>query len=108
MIRINNLPVPLRNSRVKEKLAGICVENDVIFLAIFGSYVRRRQRKTSDIDIAIEFDANKNKDLLDLIHLEHELRRMFKRKVDLGTFSSISPRIIDDVKKEMKIIYEKR
>jgi len=40
--------------------------------------------------------------------VEGELTKIFGRKVDLGIFSSISPYIIDDVKKEMKVIYEKR
>jgi len=42
------------------------------------------------------------------VRVEEELTKIFGRKVDLGIFSSISPYIIDDVKKEMKIIYEKR
>jgi predicted nucleotidyltransferase len=36
------------------------------------------------------------------------LTRIFGRKVDLGIFSSINPYIIDDVTREMRIIYEKR
>jgi predicted nucleotidyltransferase len=32
------------------------------------------------------------------------LEKIFKRKVDLGIFSSISPYIIEDVKNEMKVI----
>jgi hypothetical protein len=77
-------------------------------MAVFGSFIRREQKKGSDIDVAIEFDKNSRKNLLDLVHLERDLGKIFKRKVDLGVFSSISPYIIDDVKKEMKVIYEKR
>jgi predicted nucleotidyltransferase len=32
------------------------------------------------------------------------LEKIFKRKVDLGIFSSISSYIIEDVKNEMKVI----
>jgi len=108
MIKSDNLPASLNNSRIKERLEAICKDNDVVFLAFFGSYVRHQHRKASDIDIAIEFDKNKNRDFLDLIRLERELGRMFKKKVDLGTFSSISPYVINDVKKEMKVVYDKR
>ena len=83
-------------------------KNDIVLMVIFGSFVRGEQSSESDIDIAIEFDKNSQKTLLDLIRVEEELTRIFGRKVDLGIFSSISPYIIDDVKKEMKIIYEKR
>ncbi len=108
MVKINNLPVVLRKNMREQELIRICEANDVVFLGIFGSFVKGKQKKKSDIDIAIEFDNNKNKDLLDLIHLEYELRKIFKRRVDLGTFSSISPYIIDDVTKEMRVVYEKR
>lgn len=66
------------------------------------------ENKTSDIDVAIEFDKNKEKSLLDLIHLENEIGKIFKRKVDLGIFSSLTPYIIEDVEKEMRVIFEKR
>lgn len=108
MIKIKNLPISLRKNVIEEKLAKACDKNDVVFLAVFGSFVRGEQNKKSDIDIAIEFDKNKRKSLLDLVHLENELRNIFKRKVDLGIFSSINPHIIEDVKKEMQVVYEKR
>jgi len=108
VIEVKNLPLPLRKEGIEEKLAKICQENNVIFLAIFGSFIKGEPKKKSDIDIAIEFDKNKGKSLLDLVHIEYELTKIFKRKVDLGIFSSISPYIIEDVKREMRIIYEKR
>jgi predicted nucleotidyltransferase len=108
MININNLPRILRKDGIEERLAKICQGNDVIFLAIFGSFVRGEQQKRSDIDIAIEFDKDSKKSLLDLVRLERELKKIFKKKVDLGIFSSLSPYIIEHVKREMKVIYEKR
>ncbi|MEW6069417.1 MAG: nucleotidyltransferase domain-containing protein [Candidatus Thermoplasmatota archaeon] len=107
-IEIKHLPASLRRKGIEEKLLKICEDNDVVFLAIFGSFVRGEQKKKSDIDIAIEFDKNERKSLLDLVRIEYELKKIFKRKIDLGIFSSISPYIIEDVKREMKIIYEKR
>lgn len=108
MIEIKNLPLSLRKEGIEEKLAKICKENNIVFMAIFGSFIRGEQKKKSDIDIAIEFDKNNGKSLLDLVRIEYELRKIFKRKVDLGIFSSISPYIIEDIKKEMQVIYEKR
>jgi predicted nucleotidyltransferase len=108
MEKINNLPKFLKKGKVEEKLLGICEENDVVFMSLFGSFVRGEQKQRSDLDIAIEFDKNSKKDLLDLVHLEYELKKIFGRKVDLGIFSSISPHIVDDVKREMQVIYEKR
>jgi predicted nucleotidyltransferase len=106
-IEIGNLPRSLRKKGLEEKLAEICRKNDVVFMAMFGSFVRGEQNTRSDVDVAIEFDKSKGKSLLDLISVEDELRRIFKRKVDLGIFSSLNPYIMEDVKKEMRVIYEK-
>jgi predicted nucleotidyltransferase len=107
-IDVQNLPEELRRKGLEEKLAEICQKNDIVFMAIFGSFVRGEQKRRSDIDIAIEFERSSEKSLLDLVRIENELGRVFKRKVDLGIFSSLNPYIIEDVKKEMRIIYEKR
>ncbi|MEM1544905.1 MAG: nucleotidyltransferase family protein [Candidatus Bathyarchaeia archaeon] len=107
-IEIENLPKELRKEGLKEKLLEICQRNDIVFMAIFGSFVRGEQKRKSDIDIAIEFEENSGKSLLDLVRIENELSKIFKRKVDLGIFSTLNPCIIEDVKKEMQVIYEKR
>jgi predicted nucleotidyltransferase len=107
-IEIKNIPEGLRRGGLEEKLAEICRKNDIAFMAIFGSFAKGKQNKKSDIDIVIEFERNSEKSLLDLVRIEDELRKVFKRKVDLGIFSSLSPYIIEDVKKEMQVIYGKR
>jgi predicted nucleotidyltransferase len=107
-LEIEGLPKDLQKRDLKKKIAEICKRNDIVFMAIFGSFVRGEQKKTSDIDIAIEFDKNKRKSLFDLVHVENELAKAFKKKVDLGVFSSLSPYVAEDVRKEMRVIYEKR
>lgn len=107
-IQSAKLPKTLRSRGIEEKIADACRRNNVVFFAVFGSFVRNEQHKDSDVDIAIEFDRTKHKTLLDLLRLENELSAIFKRKVDLGIFSSLSPYMVDDVKQEMCVIYEKR
>jgi len=107
-LEIRGLPEALQKRGLEEKLAEICKRNGIVFMAIFGSFARGEQKKKSDIDIAIEFGKSKEKSLLDLVHVENELRRVFKKKVDLGVFSSLSPYMVEDVRKEMHIVYEKR
>ena len=108
MVEIKNIPLSLRKKGLKENLVKICEENDIVFLAIFGSFVRGEQKKKSDIDIAILFREGAEKSLFDLIELEERFKKAFGRKVDLGEFDCINPYVIDYVKKEMKVIYEKR
>ena len=107
-IQIEKLPEVLRKKGLEEKLTEICRKNDIVFFAVFGSFVRGQQNRKSDIDIAIEFDKAKRKSLLDLIRIENELSKIFGRKVDLGIFSSLKPYVLDDVKREMRVIYERR
>lgn len=107
-VDFESLPKELRRRGLKEKIGEVCQRNGVAFLAIFGSYARGEQKAESDVDVAIEFEKNSGKSLFDLVRVEDELTRLFERKVDLGVFSSLNPYIMDDVKKEMKIIYEKR
>ena len=107
-IDIQNLPEELRKEGLKEKLAEVCQKNDIVFMAVFGSFVKGKQSPKSDVDIAIEFDKKSRKTLLDLVRIEEELTKIFGRKVDLGIFSSINPYIIEDIKREMRVIYEKR
>jgi predicted nucleotidyltransferase len=106
-IQVEKLPPVLRKKGLEEKLGEICRRNNVVFLAVFGSFVQGEQHRGSDVDIAIEYDKSKSKTLLDLIGLE-ELSTVFKRKVDLGVFNSLNPYVVDDVKLEMRVIYDKR
>lgn len=108
MINTNNLPSPFNNDKTKENLTKICEQNDVALLAVFGSFARGEQKTKSDIDLAIEFTKNSRKTLLDLVGLQFQLKRIFKRKVDLGTLKSINPHVAASVKKDLKIIYAKR
>jgi len=108
MVKIETLPPKLMKKGLRESLLKICEGNDISFMAIFGSLIRGEENRRSDIDIAIEFGRKSHKDLLDLIHIEAELKKIFGRKVDLGIFSAINPHIIEDIKKEMRVIYEKR
>jgi hypothetical protein len=38
-IEIQNLPEKLRRKGLEEELAEICRKNDIVFMAIFGSFV---------------------------------------------------------------------
>jgi predicted nucleotidyltransferase len=73
-------------------------------IAIFGSYAREEASPESDIDILVEFSERKS--LLDLVGIEQELSDALSVKADLLTEKSISPYLIDRIKREMKVIYE--
>lgn len=72
-------------------------------IGIFGSYARDEATHKSDLDILVEFSARKS--LLEIVGIEQELSDALKIKVDLLTEKSISPYLIDRIKRETVVIY---
>jgi predicted nucleotidyltransferase len=103
----DDIPIPLRKPGLTEKIQRLCEENDVIYMVMFGSYVRGEQKHGSDIDIGIEYSKNAHKSLFDLLDLQEKLTHIFRHKVDLGVFGTLRKDIVDEVKKEMIVLYEK-
>ena len=66
---------------------------------LFGSYVREKQRKKSDIDILVTF--NRDIDLFDFLDLREYLESKLHIKVDMVMESALKPaigkRILSDV-----------
>lgn len=65
---------------------------------IFGSYVTGRAKKTSDIDILVNFDAEA--DMFDLIDLSSFLEKKLKRKVDIVPQDALRKEIRESVLRE--------
>ena len=86
--------------RVTSILAGYGVNR----IGVFGSYARGEANPESDLDIMVEFSGRKS--LLDMVGIEQELSEALGIKVDLLTEKSISPYLIEGIKKEMVVIYE--
>jgi len=83
---INEIKFKIKNAEpfLKEKFR-------VKKIGIFGSYSRGEQRKSSDIDILVEFyDAPS---LFEFIRLERYLKTILKIKVDLVMKDSLKPYI---------------
>ena|SRR3989338_7976511 len=68
-------------------------------IALFGSYARGEEKKNSDVDVLVKFA--KPKSLLEFVGIEQELSEMTGKRIDLLTEKSISPYLIDTIKKEM-------
>ena len=60
-------------------------------IGIFGSYSRGEQRKSSDIDILVEFHEEPS--LFEFLDLEEFLKSILKIKVDLVMKSALKPYI---------------
>lgn len=73
-------------------------------IAVFGSYARGNIRPGSDIDLIVEFSERKS--LLDIVRIERELFEEVGIKIDLLTEKSISPYLIDNIKREMVVLHK--
>ncbi|GAV22217.1 nucleotidyltransferase family protein [Carboxydothermus pertinax] len=71
-------------------------------IGLFGSFVRNKASQTSDIDLLIDFDEPIT--IFQFVELKNDLERLFKRKVDLGTFAAVKPAIRDKIFREAIII----
>ncbi len=104
---VEQIPAALRKQGLVEKITRICEENDVIYMVMFGSYVRGEQKRGSDLDIGIEYRKSAHKSLFDLLDLQEKLTNLFRHKVDLGIFSTLRKDVLGEVKREMVVLYEK-
>ncbi|OIP92429.1 MAG: nucleotidyltransferase [Syntrophobacterales bacterium CG_4_8_14_3_um_filter_58_8] len=71
-------------------------------LGLFGSYVRGRQRKKSDIDILVTF--NRDIDLFDFLDLRKYLESQLQTKVDLVMETALKPAIGKRILSEVEYV----
>lgn len=93
----------MQKQEIFKKVVSILVKNGAKKVAVFGSYATREVKPESDIDILVEFSERKS--LLELVRIERELSEALGIKVDLLTEKSISPYLVERIKKEAKVIY---
>ena len=88
--------------KVIDKLVSILKKHGAKKIEIFGSYARGEQKEKSDLDVIVEFE--KRKSLLELVGIEQELEDNLGIKIDLLTEDSISPYLMEKIRKESKVI----
>lgn len=72
---------------------------------IYGSFARGDDGPKSDVDIAIESEVNFS--YFDLAEVQYNLEQMLSRKIDMGFIDSFKPYVFENVKNDLKLIYEK-
>lgn len=72
---------------------------------IYGSFSREDDGPKSDVDIALQ--TNSTFTYFDLAEVQHQLEISINRKVDVGFIDSFKPYILEHVKSDLKLIYER-
>ena len=76
---------------LQDHKASLKDEYGVIEIGLFGSYTRGNQKKSSDIDILVEFE--KAIDLFTFVHLKNHLSDLLGVDVDLVIKKALKPKI---------------
>jgi predicted nucleotidyltransferase len=84
---------------LRQNLPEMTVRFQVASLYLFGSYVRGRQRKRSDLDILVEFSDPPS--LFQFMALERYLGDLLGVKVDLVMKEALKPRIGEHILAEV-------
>ena len=71
-------------------------------IGVFGSYIKHKEKKTSDIDILVDFQNAV--DLLTFVHLKNHLSELLQVNVDLVMKKALKPGIGERVLKEVVYI----
>jgi len=103
-LRYINMLTMEEREELFSKIASFLEKYGATKVAVFGSYVRGEEKPGSDIDVLVEFAERKS--LLTLVNIELGLSDYLGIKVDLLTEKSISPYLIDGIKKEARVISE--
>ncbi|MBE9504156.1 MAG: nucleotidyltransferase family protein [Proteobacteria bacterium] len=91
-------------SDLEEKIIFVLEQYGADRIGIFGSFAREEANAESDLDLLVHFKDQQS--LLTLVQIERELTERTGIKVDLLTEQSVSPYLIDQIKSELKVIYQ--
>lgn len=72
-------------------------------IGLFGSFVKGKQKKESDVDLLVEFMRGK-KNFKNFIHLAYLLEDLLHRRVELLTPESMGPYLRPHILKEIEYV----
>lgn len=96
----SQIPVP------SEKIAELCQQYHICWLALFGSVLRNDSHADSDIDILVEFEPGHTPGFA-FIDIQDKLSELFDRAVDLNTPQDLSHYFRAHVLAEAEVYYDR-
>ncbi|MEI7421445.1 MAG: nucleotidyltransferase domain-containing protein [Prolixibacteraceae bacterium] len=94
-----------RNKIRNQLVTEISNFNSIHAVWVYGSFARGDDGPKSDIDLAIKTDEKFS--YFDLAEIKFQLEKTIKRKVDIGFLDSFKPYILDHIRPDLKLIYER-
>jgi len=93
-------------TKQKLKITKIAKKFQLKLVVIFGSFASGKNKKDSDLDIAIL--GSKDVSLKEQINLINELSRVFNRNIDLSVLNKANPLLLFEASKNSILLYGSR
>ena len=95
--------------KYKNEINGLCLQNKVKSLYVFGSVLTDRFNEKSDIDLVVDIDSNDPFDYADsYFNLKFALQDLFRRPIDLLENKAIkNPYIRRNIDHSKSLVYAK-
>lgn len=74
---------------------------------LFGSFARGEDDHKSDIDIMIQVPKSSSFSLFDIADIQYHLEKILPHKVDVVMQDALKPNIMERIKPDLKIVYER-
>jgi len=89
-------------NKIKQKILPILQDYEIKKVALFGSCVRGKMGKDSDVDILVDIKADIS--LLDFVGLKQKIEETLGRKVDLVEYDTLKPLLRERILKEQVVL----
>lgn len=89
--------------KISEKIKPVAKKYNLTYVWLFGSYVKNKQKKDSDIDILL-----KTEDVVGgfkIVEIKFELEKVLEKEVDIVTTGSIKGSLLEDEDLEEVLVY---
>ncbi len=89
---------------IKEKVKPVAQKYNLMYIWVFGSYAKRKQKKNSDVDILV-----RTEDIITycykIVDVKLALEEVLEKKVDIVTTGSIKGSLLEGEKLEEVLVY---
>ena len=89
--------------KIKEKIKPIAEKYNLLYVWIFGSYAKKKQKEDSDIDIIVRTEDVAQG--FKIVEVKHALEDALKKQVDIITTGSIKGSLLEDENLDEILIY---
>ena len=99
----------LSREDIKKIIVETLIPLGVVRICVFGSFARREESPTSDIDILVKLPSEKNRPVIGMkwFTLDKELEQKIGRPVDLVSEDALANPLRSIIEKDLEVIYEK-